>query len=179
MSAERLRLTLITPRRYLQLEAGDLLVLPTKSGEMGVMRHHVPTVVSVVPGSLRYRLVNFSSPESARTDRTGSEPFEEVTWLYAFVSAGYAEVGPDQVTVVVTAAEMAADIDVDRARRALQRAEARMGAPTATARDKQHGKHAIRRAKQRIHVADRYGDRPGGRWPVDLLQKSETAGFLS
>lgn len=154
---EPIQLTIITPfARYHEAD-GDLIVLPTKLGEIGLMRHHVPTIVSVVPGSLRYRIPS----------ENGGEPF----WRYLFVSAGYAEVGPDQVVVVTTAAEFAADIDVDRAQKALDRANARVNKPDATRRDLIHGRHAIRRAKNRLHVAELYGKTPGGvhpgRWDLE------------
>ena len=164
--SEPLRLILITPRRYLQLDSSDLIVFSTKSGEMGIMRHHVPTVVAIVPGPLRCRLIE------------GEPGSDEAEWLYGFVSSGFAEVGPDQVTLVVTAAEFADDIDTDRAGRALERAQERVAMSTASERDKIHGKHAIRRARQRLRVAQLYGGRPGAALPAaiaagDLWERSD------
>lgn len=152
-----MHLTVITPTRRYHAVDGDLIVVPTKEGEEGYMHRHVPTIVSVVPGTLRYRIPG--------------EPGAESDWRYIFVSAGYAEVSPEQVTVVTTAAEFAGRIDVDRAGRALERAKARIARPEATERDRVHGEHAIRRAKARIRAAEQYAGRPGAaepkRWDMD------------
>lgn len=146
-----MHLTVITPTRRYHAVDGDLVTVPTKEGEEGYMYRHVPTIVSVVPGTLRYRV-----PSAA-----GGEP----AWRYIFVSAGYAEVSPEQVTVVTTAAEFAARIDVARAERALERARARIARPDATERDRIHGQHAIRRASARLRAAEQYAGHPGAAEP--------------
>ena len=149
-----IQLTLITPHQRYHVEDGDLVIVPTKQGEEGFMYQHVPTIVSVVPGVLRYRFPH---------EETGHP-----TWRYIFVSAGYAEISPEQVTVLTTAAEFVADIDVDRARQSLKRGEQRIAKPMASKIDKVHGKHAIRRAKARIHAYERYGQEEGSKRPSAL-----------
>ncbi|MGI6076598.1 MAG: ATP synthase F1 subunit epsilon [Fastidiosipilaceae bacterium] len=147
-----IKLTIITPTTQYHAEDGDLVTVTSKSGSEGFMAGHVPTVVAIVPGPLRYRLIS--------ENETNKEP----EWRNFFASVGYAEVSPTEVMVVVTAAELVEHIDVERAQRALERAEKRINNPAATERDLIHGKHAIRRAKARIHVVELYGH---------MLQKME------
>ncbi len=129
-------LTLLTPTRTLHFEDGDLVVLMTKQGSEGFMYNHIPTLIEVVPGPIRYRIPS---------DQEGGE-----TWRIFFVSVGYAEVQANQVTVVVSAAETPEEFEPDRAERALERAEKRLSNPDATELERTHAKRAIRRAQARI-----------------------------
>jgi F-type H+-transporting ATPase subunit epsilon len=52
-------------------------------------------------------------------DSTGAERF-------VFVSGGFAEALPDKVTVLAESAERRRDIDIERAKRALERAQQRL-----------------------------------------------------
>lgn len=156
----KIHLTLITPTNRYHATDGDLVVFQHKGGEEGYMYGHVPTIVSVLPGSLRYRIPQEGS----------AEPI----WQYFFVSSGYAEVAPDLVTIVVTAAEFASEIDTDRANCALKRAIDRAKKPNRTRRDSIHAKHAIRRAKRRLWVKRLYGHLEGGKPTKTWLEENET-----
>ncbi len=137
-----MKLTLLTPIGSWHFEDGDLVVVTTKHGTEGFMRNHVPTIVEVVPGPLRYRI---PSPEG-----------EGETWRAMVVTVGYAEVQADQVTVVVNAAETPEQLDVERARSALERAEKLYNDPSATEMQQFHARHAMRRAKARLSFYKRY-----------------------
>jgi F-type H+-transporting ATPase subunit epsilon len=135
-------LTLLTPIRTLHFEDGDLVVLMTKQGSEGFLYNHVPTLVEVVPGALRYRV---------------PDPFGgEGTWRVFFVSVGYAEVQCDHVTVVVNAAELPGEIDEKRAMSAQKRAEDRLKKPDLTELEQEHAEHGVRRAKARLAFHRRY-----------------------
>ena len=45
---------------------------------------------------------------------------------YVFVNWGYAEVGPEKVMILADSAEKSEDIDVERAKAAMKRAEERL-----------------------------------------------------
>lgn len=139
-----MKLSIVTPHSQFHYEDGDLVVLTTKDGERGFEREAEATLLPLIPGALRYR----------KEEGNG-----QVSWRNFFASTGYAEVGPEQVTVVVSAAEPAAEIDVARAQQALQRARERASAENASSRDIVHGRHAERRALARLRVARLYADR--------------------
>ena len=139
---KRMALTLLTPIRTLHYEDGDLVALMTKHGSEGFLHNHIPTLVDVVPGALRYRI-------------PATEGQAE-TWRVFFVSVGYAEVQCDHVTVVVNAAELPEEIDEGRAMSALDRAKERLAKSDLTALERQHAKHAYRRAKARIDFFNQY-----------------------
>jgi F-type H+-transporting ATPase subunit epsilon len=69
------------------------------------------------------------------------------------VHGGFVDVAPDHVTILSDSAELAADIDIDRARAALQRAEeAARGEHDATVES------ALRRAHVRLAAAGGVSD---------------------
>jgi F-type H+-transporting ATPase subunit epsilon len=101
-----IKLTVVTPERSLVSEDVDEIQLPGANGYLGVLPGHAPLFTELKVGELSYR--------------KGS------TWASLAVDSGFAEVINDQVRVLAETAERAADIDVDRATKAKQRAEERI-----------------------------------------------------
>lgn len=136
---KRLHLVVVTPYAKFYEGEVDFVVLPTSEGESGILVNHVPVVFAIYPGSLRLRI--------------GED------WRYAFVSNGYAQVGDDYVVVICNAAEWAESIDVNRAQSNINKNQARLDRlnPVADRVQCARSKHAIRRNKMRIHVAEQYG----------------------
>ena len=109
----KIRLMIITPLTQYQADDGDLVTVTTKNGAEGFMQGHVPTIVPIIPGPLRYRI-----PADNAVDPDGA-------WRCFFTSVGYAEVTPTEVMIIVTAAEWAADM-MSGSQKALERATARI-----------------------------------------------------
>jgi F-type H+-transporting ATPase subunit epsilon len=101
--ASTIKLELVTPERLLVSEEVDEIIAPGYEGEFGVLPDHTQFLATLSIGVLRYR----------KGDRV---------WKIA-VGGGFAEVTPDRVVVMADVAEKAEEIDVDRARRAHERAE--------------------------------------------------------
>jgi len=102
--ASTIRLELVTPERLLLSEDVDEVVLPGYEGEFGVLPEHTQYLAILNVGMLRYR--------------KGSETRKIA------LGGGFAEVTPERVAVMADTAERAEEIDVERARRARERAEA-------------------------------------------------------
>jgi F-type H+-transporting ATPase subunit epsilon len=69
------------------------------------------------------------------------------------VNWGFAEVLPDRVIVLVQSAERAEEIDIERAQRAKQRAEARLQRFLDPEIDMERAREALRRAIARLETA--------------------------
>ena len=69
---------------------------------------------------------------------------------HIFVNWGYAEVGPDKVTILADSAEKSEEIDVERAKEAMKRAEERL--KQAADIDEARATAAVERAAARIHL---------------------------
>ena len=102
--ASTIRLELVTPERLLLSEEVDEVILPGYEGEFGVLPEHTPYLAILNIGVLRYR-------KGSETRRIA-------------LGGGFAEVTPERVVVMADTAERAEEIDVERARRARERAEA-------------------------------------------------------
>jgi len=102
--ASTIRLELVTPERLLLSEEVDEVIAPGYEGEFGVLPEHTQYLAILNIGVLRYR----KGSESRRIALGG----------------GFAEVTPERVVVMADTAERAEEIDVERARRARERAEA-------------------------------------------------------
>jgi F-type H+-transporting ATPase subunit epsilon len=80
-------------------------------------------------------------------DASGNEHF-------VFISGGFAEALPDRVTVLADSAEKRKDIDIERAKRAMQRAEERLTKDRSEEIDFTRAQAALQRAITRIRLAE-------------------------
>lgn len=132
----KLHLEVVTPERVMVSEEADIVVAPGTMGEFGVLEGHVPFLSGIVPGELRYT-------SGGKTK-------------YFAVTTGFAEVSNDKVSVLVDAAERAEDIDVERARQAMERARERMSQERGEKDvDFIRAEAALRRAISRLKVAEK------------------------
>ncbi|MGE5312315.1 MAG: F0F1 ATP synthase subunit epsilon [Nitrospirota bacterium] len=129
-----LQLDVVTPEGTVATDQVEIVVAPGYLGEFGVLFNHIPFLAQLQPGELRYR--------------RGSK-VEHIA-----VSGGYAEVLPTKVTVLATAAERAQDIDVERARKAKERAELRLKERQEQT-DFARAEAALKRAVARLKVAEK------------------------
>lgn len=133
--AKTIQLEMVTPERVaLQAEA-EMIVLPAHEGEMGVLPGHAPFLVMLNPGEVRVTALGGEKKHYA-------------------VGGGFAEVQPDKVSVFAETAELAAEIDAERARQALQRAKAQALAPGLDPLTLAQAEAAMRRAQVRLRVSE-------------------------
>jgi F-type H+-transporting ATPase subunit epsilon len=137
--ADRLRLEVATPTRLVVASDADEVVVPGSEGSFGVLPGHAPLLSLVGTGEVMYR--------SGREEH------------YLAVSGGFAEVGPDHVTLLTETAERPEEIDVARARAARERADRRLRPQTGEDVDVPRALSAFTRAQGRLQTAAR---RPGG-----------------
>ncbi len=132
--AGNIRLEIVTPEKAVVDEDAQIVMAPGSLGEFGVLIHHTPFMTTLKTGTLRF------------TDAEGQE-------RYVFVSGGFAEALPDRVTVLAESAEKRRDIDLDRAKSALDRAQQRLAREDEDTVDIDRAQAAIERALYRIKLA--------------------------
>jgi len=142
MAAKTLAVEILTVERgMIKEEVAEGLVVPTSTGEMGILPGHAHLIARLVPGILRLK-------KNGATSKL-------------VISGGYVEVSPQQVTVLADAVEAPEDIDLQRALAAKERALARLQHRTDSF-DIALAQAAMRRAMNRINVAAggrQYGQR--------------------
>jgi len=109
MAGDSIQLVVVTPVSQLLGEAVAEVQLPGADGYLGVLPGHAPLISELGIGELTYKAAN---------GQTG---------LLAIIR-GFAEVLPERVSVLAETAEFPEDIDLNRAKEALKRAEERIAA---------------------------------------------------
>jgi len=136
--AATFRLMIATPSGWAADDEAESLVAPGVEGYLGILANHAPLMTALGIGKLTYR-------DSAGYDH-----------IFA-VTDGFLEVSNNVVTIIADAAEVADRIDIERARRALERAQERLHrAATDPSIDVERARAAYRRALNRIKVAESY-----------------------
>ena len=127
------KLEIVSPRRIVYSGDATSVSLPGAMGGFQVLHSHAPLLSSLNVGTMKLRTAE------------GTEVF------YA-TSGGFVEVRDNVVTVVVESAEWANEIDVDRARRAVDRAQGRLKTRAADI-DVTRAEASLARAMNRLRVA--------------------------
>ena len=88
--------------------------------------------------------------------KLGSVRYEDSsgTERFVFVSGGFAEALPDRVTILADSAERRKDIDIERAKAAMARAETRLSKTEDDEVDYVRARAALIRAINRIRLAE-------------------------
>src|SRR5215831_9675428 len=132
--AETLDLEIATPERELLREKVTEVQVPGRNGYMGILPGHAPLVGLLGIGVLTYEV---------RGEKR-----------YMAIHGGFLEVADDQVRVLADTAERAEEIDVPRAKTALQRAMEE-GENPAVGVDPAQALAAAARAQARLETADK------------------------
>ena len=100
-------LVIKTPDKTFYSEPVRELVVKTPEGEIGILPGHEAMVVAVAIGPIRILT-------------------KDDEWIDAVVSEGFMDINPDMTALLSDTAEWPEEIDVNRARRAEERAKERM-----------------------------------------------------
>jgi F-type H+-transporting ATPase subunit epsilon len=130
----RLRLDIVTPYGSVFADEVDDFTAVGSEGEFGVLPGHAPFVTTLKAGMITYKKGNDVG--------------------YIFASGGYAGIQQDRAVILADSAERSEDIDVERARAAMKRAEERL--KQAEKIDFARAEAALERATIRVQVAERH-----------------------
>ena len=132
MAEGKLLLDIVTPQGLVFSEEVDEVTATGTEGEFGVLPGHVPFVTTLKIGILACRKGNETK--------------------HFFVNWGYAEVGFEKVMILADSAERSEDIDIERAKAAMKRAEERL--KMAEDVDFARAESALERAVTRTQIAE-------------------------
>jgi F-type H+-transporting ATPase subunit epsilon len=100
----KLAVELVSPDRLVWRGEGDLVVVKTTEGEIGIMPNHAPVLAELAEGSVM---------------RVLSDGQQQ---LIAAVHGGFVSMSRNQIQVLSEGAELGDEVDVNEARTALERA---------------------------------------------------------
>ncbi|HXU86164.1 MAG TPA: F0F1 ATP synthase subunit epsilon [Verrucomicrobiae bacterium] len=130
-----LHLEIVTPEKLAYEGEVDSVQLPGSEGELGVLPHHAPLISTLGAGELRLR-------------KGGEDE-------YFAIVGGFLQVLPDKVVVMAETADMASEIDLERAQEARQKAEQVLESGYVEGADLAAARASLQAALIRIRVAER------------------------
>ena len=130
-----LLLEIVTPEKLAYRDTVDAVVLPGIEGELGVLPHHAPLVTMLGVGELRIRK---------------GAAVEEFA-----IAGGFLQVRPDKVVVMAEMADMASDIDLEKANEARREAERALDGGFHEGPDLASARAALQVALLRQRLAER------------------------
>jgi F-type H+-transporting ATPase subunit epsilon len=130
-----LLLEIVTPEKLAYRDQVDEVLVPGADGQLGILPHHTPLITTLGVGELRIR----------------KGAAEE----YFAIVGGFHQVRPDKVVVMAETADLASEIDLERAQQARRDAESALSSAYVEAADVAAARAALDRALVRIRVAER------------------------
>lgn len=130
-----LEVSVVTPDGPVFEGTAEMVSAKAKSGELGILPGHIPLVAPLTISAVRVH-------QDGKTH-------------YVAVSGGFIEVRPEKVTVLAQSAELASEIEMERAQAAKERAERRLAATNQNDIDHKRAEIALQRAVNRIEIASK------------------------
>nr|QBX01759.1 ATP synthase CF1 epsilon subunit [Pelargonium antidysentericum] len=124
-----LNLCVLTPNRILWDSEVKEIILPTNSGQIGVLPNHASIATTLDLGILRIRFND--------------------QWFTIALMGGFARIGNNEITVLATAAEKGSDIDPQEAQQTVEIAEDSLR-KAEDKRQRIEAKLALTRARTRV-----------------------------
>jgi F-type H+-transporting ATPase subunit epsilon len=134
---DKLSLEIITPERLVVRDEVDMVEARGTLGEFGLLPGHARYLTTLDIGEVRYT--------------------KGGTTKFLAASGGFAEVADDKVTLLLETAEFAEEIDIERAKRAEQRAQTGLKEGISESEEYRLHEQALFRAIARIQVSSKRG----------------------
>ncbi|MBD2428062.1 ATP synthase F1 subunit epsilon [Phormidium sp. FACHB-1136] len=130
-----LTVRVIAPDKTVWDSEAEEVILPSTTGQLGILAGHAPLMTALDIGVMRVR--------------------SDKTWVPIALMGGFAEVDTNEVTILVNGAERGENIDLNTARTAFEEAEARLSQVKDD--DKQaviQARQAVKRARAKLQAAE-------------------------
>ena len=130
-----LTVRVIAPDKTVWDSEAQEVILPSTTGQLGILGGHAPLLTALDTGVMRVRA--------------------EKNWMPIALMGGFAEVEADEVTILVNGAERGDDIDKEAARLAYEEAEKRLQSAESgdNLQEKIQAQQTIKRARARLQAA--------------------------
>nr|YP_009295776.1 ATP synthase CF1 epsilon subunit [Schimmelmannia schousboei]AOM64711.1 ATP synthase CF1 epsilon subunit [Schimmelmannia schousboei] len=128
----KLHIRVIAPDRTVWDANAEEVILPSSTGQLGILAGHIPLLTALDIGVMRVRI--------------------EKEWQPIILLGGFAEVENNNITILVNGAEQASDIDISEAQDNLDTAT-KILAEAKTNKDKIEATQNLRKARARVQAA--------------------------
>ncbi|MGM0419979.1 MAG: F0F1 ATP synthase subunit epsilon [Bacillota bacterium] len=136
----KVQLDITTPNRVVYSEQIEMLVARAIDGDIGIMAGHTPMVTALETSVIKIKTGDKEIPVP--------------------ISDGFLDVKPDKINIIVRTAELPEEIDLERARKAKERAERRLR-EAQSQMNQTRAEAALERAIARINAIDSHDNYRG------------------
>ncbi len=127
----------VAPDKTVWDDEADEVILPSTTGQLGILGGHAPLLTALDTGVLRVRATGGSKE-----------------WTSIALMGGFAEVEADEVTILVNGAELGSNIDRAEAEKAYEEAQAKSS--TVSGDDRKaamQASNALKKARARLQAS--------------------------
>lgn len=129
-----LTVRVISPDKTVWDAEAEEVILPSTTGQLGILSGHAPLMTALDVGVMRVR--------------------PEKDWVTIALMGGFAEIENDEVTILVRGAERGDSIDKGAARAEFEAAQAKVNAASPDdRRESLQARQSLRRARARLQAA--------------------------
>ncbi|MGF1496098.1 MAG: ATP synthase F1 subunit epsilon [Elainellaceae cyanobacterium] len=129
-----LTVRVIAPDKTVWDADAEEVILPSTTGQLGILSEHAPLLTALETGVMRVR--------------------ENKEWVAIALMGGFAEVENNEVTILVNGAERGQNINLEDAKAAYAEAESRVSqTQDGTRQEKFQANQALKRARARLQAA--------------------------
>nr|YP_009313099.1 ATP synthase CF1 subunit epsilon [Dermonema virens]SCW21353.1 ATP synthase CF1 subunit epsilon [Dermonema virens] len=126
-----LNIRVIAPDRTVWDANAEEVILPSSTGQLGILTGHIPLLTALDIGVMRVRI--------------------DKEWIPIVLLGGFAEVENNKITILVNGAEEASDIDPELAQKNLDDASIKL-AEASSSKAKIEATQSIRKARARLQA---------------------------
>jgi F-type H+-transporting ATPase subunit epsilon len=127
-----LKIRVITPDKIVLNTSSNAIVLPSTSGQLGILTDHAPLITALEVGVLRFKAEN--------------------DWSPIILLGGFAEVEDNEVTILVNGVEDVSTIDLAAAKSELDTASSAL-LNAETSKEKIEASQKVKKASARVQAA--------------------------
>uniref|UniRef100_UPI0030022B7E ATP synthase CF1 subunit epsilon n=1 Tax=Anunuuluaehu liula TaxID=3049639 RepID=UPI0030022B7E len=131
MYSMTLNIRVIAPDKTVWDASAEEVILPSSTGQLGILTGHIPLLTALDIGVMRVRI--------------------DKEWQPIILLGGFAEIEDNNITILVNGAEEANEIDIDTANKSLEEATIAL-AEAETNKDKIEATQNLRKARARIQA---------------------------
>jgi F-type H+-transporting ATPase subunit epsilon len=127
-----LHVNIIAPDRNVWDSNAEEVILPSSTGQLGILKGHAPLLTALDIGVMRVRV--------------------DKDWIPVVLMGGFAEVENDELTILVNGAEEGSKIDKEEAQKNLEIMTARFN-EAETSKEKIEATQNLRKARARVQAS--------------------------
>nr|QCI08390.1 ATP synthase CF1 subunit epsilon [Ptilothamnion sphaericum] len=129
----RLQIRVIAPDKIVWDATAEEIILPSSTGQLGILANHIPLLTAIDIGVMRVRI--------------------DKEWQPIILLGGFAEIENNKITILVNGADKVSNIDINEAQIELEKAS-NILTEAKSSKEKIEATQKLRKARARVQAAN-------------------------